>query len=100
MVGLVLKNADGSVKLDMTSSISQTTGSVVTGTANGAATIPAPPAGRTAFFVVVPLVDLQKEKGKKPGVTLSGTTLSWVFSYATTGWGYFSANCQIYYGYF
>lgn len=100
MVGLVLRNIDGSVKLDMTGRISQTTGSVVTGTSNGSATIPAPPAGKTAFFVVVPLVDLSREKGKKPGVTLSGTTLSWVFSYATNGWGYFSANCQIYYGYF
>jgi hypothetical protein len=100
MVGLVLKNMDGSVKLDMTGKVSQTTGSVATGAVNGSATIPAPPAGKTAFFVVVPLVDLSREKGKKPGVTLSGTTLSWVYSYATSGWGYFSANCQIYYGYF
>lgn len=100
MVGLVIRNSDGTVKLDMTSSICQTLGSVVTGGANGSATIPAAPAGRTMFYTVVPLVDMQGEKGKRPGVTLSGTTLSWTYSYNTQNWGFFSASCQIYYGYY
>lgn len=100
MVGLVLRNSDGTVKLDMTSFISQTLGSVDTGGANGSVAIPAPPAGKTLFYNVVPLVDLQRELGKRPGVTISGTTLTWSYSYSTSGWGFFSANCRIYYGYY
>lgn len=100
MTGLTIKDRDGNVLVDMTSKISQTVGDVVTNSANGSATIPLPPPGKTAFFIVVPLVDLQREKGKKPGVTLNGTVLSWAYSYNTNGWGYFSANCRIYYGYF
>lgn len=100
MTGLTIKDRDGNVLVDMTSSISQTEGSVLTNSANGSVQIPLPPTGKTAFFIVVPLVDLQREKGKKPGVTLVGQTLSWAYSYNTNGWGYFSANCRIYYGYF
>ncbi|AIS12661.1 prophage PssSM-02 [Pseudomonas chlororaphis subsp. aurantiaca] len=100
MTGLTLKTAGDVVLVDMTMKISQMVGSVVTGGTNGSTSIPLPPAGKTMFFIVVPLVDLQREKGKRPGVTLSGTTLSWSYSYNTNGWGYFSANCQIYYGYY
>ncbi|WP_244998576.1 hypothetical protein [Pseudomonas viridiflava] len=84
----------------MTMKLSQTMGSVDTNSVNGEVTIPSPPAGKAAYFIIVPLVDLQREKGKKPGVTLSGTSLSWAYSYNTNGWGYFSANCRIYYGYY
>ncbi|MFK3971198.1 hypothetical protein ACI2KS_10775 [Pseudomonas sp. NPDC087358] len=84
----------------MTMRISQHMGSFDTGGVDGAAAIPRPPAGKVAYFIVVPLVDLQREKGKRPGVMLSGTTLSWTYSYSTNGWGYFSANCRIYYGYY
>lgn len=100
MTGLVIRNSAGQVMVDMTMKISQTQGSVDTGGANGAISIPAPPAGKTQFYIVVPLQDLQLERGKRPGVTLSGSTLSWSYSYATNGWGYFSANCRIYYGYY
>ncbi|MEW7854815.1 hypothetical protein AB2M95_02815 [Pseudomonas chlororaphis] len=100
MTGLTLKTSAGVVLVDMTMKISQMVGSVVTGGVNGSASIPLPPAGKTMFYIVVPLVDLQRQKGKRPGVTLSGTTLSWAYSYNTNGWGYFSANCQIYYGYY
>lgn len=101
MVGLVIrdKNTDA-VRIDMTTFISQTTGSVETNGQDGQIQIPAPPAGRTLFFTVSPLVDLQMDKGKRPGVVLSGTALSWVYSYNTAGWGFFSANCRIYYGYY
>ena len=98
MAGLIIRNQAGQVTLDMTMQISQNMGSVDTNAANGSATLPAPPAGKKLYYIVVPLVDLQREKGKKPGVTLSGTTLSWAYSYATNGWGYFSANCRIFYG--
>ena len=101
MVGLVIRDkATGTVKIDMTSFISQTTGYVETNGQNGEIQIPAAPAGRSLFFTVSPLVDLQMDKGKRPGVALSGTTLSWVYSYNTAGWGFFSANCRIYYGYY
>ena len=100
MTGLVIKNPAGVVMVDMTMNISQHQGFVDTGAANGAIGIPAAPAGKTQFFIVVPLVDLQRETGKKPGVTLAGGVLSWAYSYATNGWGYFSANCRIYYGYY
>lgn len=100
MTGLTIKNAAGQTLVDMTMFISQTLGSVDTGGTNGSTTIPTPPAGKTAYYIIVPLVDLQRENGKRPGVTLSGTSLSWAYSYATNGWGYFSANCRIYYGYY
>lgn len=100
MTGITIKAADGRVLVDMTMKLSQTMGSVDTNSVNGVVTIPAPPAGKAAYFIAVPLVDLQREKGKKPGITLSGTSLSWTYSYNTNGWGYFSANCRIYYGYY
>ncbi|MBD8825309.1 hypothetical protein [Pseudomonas sp. CFBP 13602] len=101
MAGLILRNpANGQEILNMTGNYSQDLGSVVTGGVNGATAIAAPPAGKTLFYVVLPLVDLQREKGKRPGVTISGNTLSWTYSYNTNGWGYFSANCRIFYGYY
>lgn len=100
MTGLTIRNAAGQVTVDMTMNISQHQGSVDTGAVNGAIAIPGPPPGKTQYFIVVPLQDLQLERGKKPGVTLSGGVLSWAYSYATNGWGYFSANCRIYYGYY
>jgi len=101
MVGLVIRDRDtGLVKVDMTKFISQTMGSVDTNGQNGTIQIPAAPAGRELFFSVSPLVDLQVEKGKRPGVTLIGTSLSWAYSYNTNGWVFFSANCRITYGYY
>lgn len=100
MTGLTIRSAAGQVLVDMTMKISQMQGSVDTGAVNGSISVPAPPTGKTQYFIVVPLVNLQRETGKRPGVTLSGGTLSWSYSYATNGWGYFSANCRIYYGYY
>jgi hypothetical protein len=101
MVGLIIRDRDAGVtKVDMTMFVSQTVGSIDTNGQNGAIQIPAPPVGRTSFFTVSPLVDLQVEKGKRPGVILNGTSLSWAYSYNTAGWGFFSANCRIYYGYY
>jgi hypothetical protein len=100
MTGLTIKSAAGVVMVDMTMNISQTQGSIATGAVNGSIATPLAPAGKTQFYIVVPLVDLQQEKGKKPGVTLGDGILSWSYSYPTNGWGYFSANCIIYYGYY
>lgn len=98
--GLLAFAPDGSVITDMTVLISQTQGSVDTGGANGSATLPDLPAGRSRFYMIVPLGDLNREKGKKPGVSISGNSMSWAYSYNTNGWGYYSANCRIYYGYY
>jgi hypothetical protein len=85
----------------MTMFISQSMGYVDTGGGNGSITVPAPPSGKTLYYQIVPLVDLGKDLGKKPGVTLSGRNLSWAYSFYTGGgWGYFAANCRIYYGYY
>lgn len=100
MTGLTIRSVDNVVTLDMTSSISQSVGSVVTNGQNGTAQIPLPPPGKSAYFSVVPLVNIDGWRGKLPGVTLNGTTLSWSYSYATNGWGFFSANCEINYGYY
>ena len=100
MTGLFLQTPDERVLVDMTSKISQMVGSVVTGGAAGSITMPVPPTGKVMYYIVVPLVNLQREKGKKPGVAIIGNTLSWSYSYSTAGWGYFSANCRIYYGYY
>jgi hypothetical protein len=98
MAGLIIRNSAGQEILNITMRISQNMGWVDTNGANGSATLPSPPAGKQLYYVVVPLVDLQREKGKRPAVSLSGTSLSWVYSYNTNGWGYFSANCRIFYG--
>lgn len=101
MTGLVIRDINNRVLVDMTSSISQTQGSVDTNSAlNGSVGISPLPANKNRWFNIVPLQDLQLEKGKKPGVTISGNTLSWNYSFATNGWGYFAANCRIYYGYY
>jgi hypothetical protein len=99
MTGLVIKNPAGQVTVDMTMNIGQTMGSVDTGGVNGGTTIPSPPAGKTMYYIIVPLVTTNVT-GKLPGVTLSGNTLTWAYSYPTNGWGYFSANSRIYYGYY
>lgn len=101
MTGIVIKTPDGRTILDMTMKISQNVGSVDTNGAAGSISIPAPPAGKVSYFMVVPLVDLGKDLGKRPGVTLAGQTLSWSYSfYGGGGWGYFAANCRIFYGYY
>ncbi len=100
MTGLSIKAANGTTLLDMTMSISQNLGSVITGGVNGSTTIPPAPPGKTIFYTVVPLVDLQRDKGKRPGVTLSGATMTWAYSFSDNGWGFFAANCKIYYGYY
>jgi hypothetical protein len=100
MTGLVIRDTSGRVTLDMTMNISQLVGYVDTGGGNGAIGIPVVPSGKTPFYIVMPLVDLQSEKGKKPGVTQTNGSLSWSYSFSTSGWGYFAANCRIFYGYY
>lgn len=100
MTGLTIRSATGAVLVDMTMNISQDQGFIDTGGVNGSIAIPAPPAGKTQFFGVVPLVDMQREAGKLPGVTMTPGVLSWAYLYPTNGWGFFSANARIFYGYY
>jgi hypothetical protein len=99
MPGLIVRNPQGVVILDMTMQISQSMGSVDTGGAAGSMAIPAPPPGKQAYYVIVPLVDMQREKGKRPSVSIVNNALYWSYSFnPEPTWGYFAANCRIYYG--
>lgn len=100
--GLKVYDPSGLLLLDMTSSISQMLGYVDTGAANGSLSIPLAPAGKTLFYAITELSAQNKYLGKRPGVTLtvgsSNATLSWQYSYQS-GWGFYSLNCRIHYGY-
>lgn len=100
--GLKIYSPAGLLLLDMTSSISQMMGYVDTGAANGSRSIPLPPAGKELFYAITELSVQNKSLGKRPGVTLtvgaSAATLSWQYSYPG-GWGFYSLNCRIHYGY-
>ncbi|WP_312387756.1 hypothetical protein [Pseudomonas sp.] len=98
--GFLAFKEDGAVMTDMTVFISQTMGSVDTNGTHGSATLPSLPPGKSRFYMIVALVDLNRERGKKPGVTITDNTMSWVYAFNTNGWGYFAANCRIYYGYY
>lgn len=101
MTGIACWDNAGRPILDMTMQISQMQGFIDTNAQlSGSVAIPGPPGGKTQWFLVVPLQDLQMEKGKRPGVTLFGGVISWNYSFATNGWGYFAANCRIFYGYY
>lgn len=101
--GLKVYDPSGLALLDMTSSISQMMGYVDTGAANGSLSIPLPPAGKTLFYAITELSAQNKYLGKRPGVTLavdaSAASLSWRYSYPG-GWGFYSLNCRIHYGYY
>lgn len=98
--GFLAFKEDGTVMTDMTVFISQTMGSVDTNGTHGSATLPSLPPGKSRFYMIVALVDLNRERGKKPGVTITDNTMNWVYAFNTNGWGYFAANCRIYYGYY
>jgi len=100
MTGLTIRNAAGQVIVDMAMNLAQNMGSVDTDSANGSLNIGSAPAGKTIFYIVVSLVSTNREKGKLPGVTIAGPVMSWTYSYNTLGWGNFSANARIFYGYF
>lgn len=97
--GFLAYAPDGTLLVDMTSSISQMLGYVDTNAVDGSATLPAPPAGKTLFYAVVEISPQDRGLGKRPGITQSGNTLSWAYSYMG-GWGFYSMNCRIHYGYY
>ncbi|MNJ42967.1 hypothetical protein D3C77_379510 [compost metagenome] len=97
--GLIVYDPSGLMMLDMTNSVSSMIGYVDTSSiASGSFTIPAAPAGKTLFYALAELQSQNKGLGKRPGVTLTGNTISWQYSYPG-GWGYYSVNCRIHYGY-
>lgn len=101
--GLKVYSPAGLLLLDMTTSITQMMGYVDTGGANGSLSIPLPPAGKTLFHAVAEIGVQSKGLGKRPGVTVSigssSALLSWSYSYPG-GWGFYSINCRIHYGYY
>lgn len=100
MTGLTIRDATGRAVLDMTTNVSQELGSVVTNGAGGSLLLPPAPEGRTLFFWTVPLVNMDGWRAKLPGINIVGNTMTWSYSYPTNGWGFFSANCRIHYGYY
>lgn len=100
--GLKVYDQSGLLMLDMTGSISQMMGYVDTGAANGSLSIPLAPAGKSLFYAIAELSVQNKYLGKRPGVALvvgsSSAALSWQYSYPA-GWGFYSLNCRIHYGY-
>lgn len=97
--GFIALAPDGTTLIDMTLAISQMLGFVDTNAVNGSTVVPSPPAGKTLFYAVSELSVQDRNLGKRPGITLNGTTLSWSYSYAG-GWGFYSLNCRIHYGYY
>lgn len=90
----------GRLSIDLTRFVSVHQGSVVTGAApSGTITMPPLPAGRSRFYYSVGLVSSQGYKGKLPGITVSGNSLTWQYLHSTW-FGQFSMNCEIFYGYF
>lgn len=88
---------------DMTRRLSQNIGYVDTGAVNGSITVPAPPAGRSFFYVTSALDGEASGGGKMPGVTVTNNgatyTLSWAYSY-WQAWGNYSLNTRISYGFY
>lgn len=101
MAGFVsyMDNASSTVCAAINKNISQMMGYIDTGGVNGATTIPLPPVGRTAFYYIADLSPNLNGQGRRPGVTMSGTSLSWDYSYST-GFGEYAMNCRIHYGYY
>lgn len=97
--GLQVFGADGRIHADMSWFISQHQGSFDTGAVNGSGTMIDLPAGKSRFYIVVPLQSLDEWRGKRPGVTISGNTISWAYQFSSW-FGQFAANCRIYYGYY
>lgn len=97
--GMQALDADGRVLLDVSRSYSQHQGSFYTAGTNGSGTMSPLPAGKTRFYFIVGNSDGQGYKGKYPGVTISGNSITWSYSHSTW-WGQFSMPSTIYYGYY
>lgn len=88
---------------DMTDRISQNMGWVDTNGTNGSLVVPDAPNGRTFFHYVVGIAANPTADGMRPGVTITDNgdtvTLNWRYSY-NGGFGRYSLNCRIHYGYY
>lgn len=90
MAKFLVRNADGTVQLDLSSRITKFLGTVTVTLGSGSISVPGFAAGR-AFYFTFPSVDGINRTA--PDVTISATTLSWT---ATAN----SAGTQIGYGIF
>lgn len=98
MVGLVTRNSDNKITADMTKFLSQSAGFVDTNPAvslTGSKVISLP-VGRNYFYIIVPLQDAQRTKGKRPGITLTKDLISWRYLMPSG----FAMKCRVYYGYY
>lgn len=80
--GLQVFNASGSVVMDSTTRCGRVMGTFSTGTSNGSVNI-TPPGSSTLWAALVsPKADIGDGSGA-PGLSISGTTISWTFSTGT-----------------
>lgn len=93
--GLVTRDSSGVITTDMTKSLSQSQGFVITNRQNGSISIQLP-TGKSYFYIITPLESSNRTAGKKPGVTLTQNLLSWTYVIPS---GYVM-NCRIDYGYY
>lgn len=97
--GLEVYDSAGRPLVDMTTVFSFHQGYFDTGAANGSGAMPPLPEGKTRFYYIVSLQDTNQWRGKRPGVTITGNTINWVYQHSRW-FGQFSANCRIFFGYY
>ncbi|KAF0865939.1 hypothetical protein [Pseudomonas sp. LD120] len=93
--GFITRNEQGVILVDMSKQLSQALGKVTTNKSNGTQTVDIP-GDKTPFYIIAPLENSQRTQGKSPGVTLTRTSISWNYNFASG----FALNCDIYYGYY
>lgn len=82
MAKFLLRNADGTVQLDLSSRITKFLGTVTATLGSGSISVPGFAAGR-AFYFTFPNSDDANRIA--PNVTISGTTLSWTTTVNSAG---------------
>lgn len=94
-VGMIIRDENGKVLIDMTKNIGKILGKFNTGTSNGSLSPSLPLAG-TVFYIQSPLVDGGRFS-KQAAVVYSNGNFNWSFSYPD-GIGNYSVDSVVYYG--
>lgn len=95
-IGLRVRSADGTLRLDLTDKLPKVFGYFETGTSGGSITVQLPIAGEV-FWVQV-LAGPATASAKRAAVVHTGNgTFTWAFSF-TSGMGNYAVNTRVYYG--
>lgn len=97
--GMQVFGPDGRLYVDLTYNISQHLGFVETGGQAGSTSLPLLPAGKRYFYYVTSVGGTGQNKGKYPGVTISGNSMTWQYQFRAW-FGQYAQNVRIYYGYY